>query len=322
MPSDAMTGELDVSVCVLARHRVNQLVPIYRNLRTYFNRRNLSSECIVVSNGLDQAEEVFLSDFSRAFPNENGRLRLVNLRTKSEKAASLKAIEDLVRGRVILCIESAGEIVTEEDVENLLNGIDRGFDLVNGARDWSAEPILNRCQSTLFNFATRIATGSKGRDLNSTMKAFRRDVLKGIPLYGDFYRFLPILAERHGFNVTEVPVKRRQGQKTSTIYGPMHYVRRLLEILNLIFITRFTEKPLRFFGGWGICTAAIGIVINFVLVIQRLFYGQGMADRPMLLLGILLIVAGIQFISIGLIGEMIVYSRTKEFKGLEIEEVL
>ena len=322
MASNLLTESLDVSVCVLTRHRVHQLTAIYRNLTAYLDRRNLSSEFIVISNGLDSVEEAFLEDFARAFPDENGRLRFVNLRTKSDKAASLKAVEDLVRGRVILSVESAGDVITEEDVEKLLNGIDQGYDLVNGARDWSAEPILNRCQSALFNLAARIATGSKGRDLNSTLKALRKEVLAGLPLYGDFYRFLPILAERHGFKVTEVPVKRRQGQKRSTIYGPMPYIRRLLEILNLIFITRFTEKPLRFFGGLGVSSVAAGVVINFVLVIQRMAFGHGLADRPMLLLGILLIVAGIQSISIGLIGEMIVYSKTKEFKSSQIEEVL
>lgn len=320
MESDLLTEELDISVCVLARHRLHQLKTIYQNLSAYLDRRGLSSEFLVVANGLDQVEEGYLDEFSRSFANKNGRLKVLNLRVKSDKASSLKAVEGLIHGKVILTLETAGALIIEADVEKILRGIDQGFDLVNGVRDWSGEPILNKWQSALFNWVTRKITGSKGRDLNSTIKALRKEVLQEIPLYGDFYRFLPVLAERHGFKVMDVPVRRREEQKRTTFYGPFSYVRRFLEILNLIFITRFTEKPLRFFGGWGVFSTAIGIVINLVLVIQRMFYGQGMADRPMLLLGILLIVAGIQSISIGLIGEMIVYARTKDFMKPEIVE--
>ena len=134
----------------------------------------------------------------------------------------------------------------------------------------------------------------------------RRELLDEIPLYGDFFRFLPLLALRAGFRVEEVAIQQHERDAPTRVYNPGIYLRRLLDVFGLFFLLRFTEKPLRFFGLLGSFLFGIGLVILVVVLVQRLG-GQGIADRPLLLLGVLLVVLGMQAIALGLVGEIIVH---------------
>ena len=139
----------------------------------------------------------------------------------------------------------------------------------------------------------------------------RRHVLETVPVYGDLFRFLPVLAEREGFRVEEVSVTSHPKDRRARIYAPGIYVRRLIDLLGLFFLVRFTRKPLRFFGILGGVFSGVGAAILLVLFVQRLG-GQGIADRPLLLLGVLTFVLGGQAIAIGLVGEIIVHLSPKE----------
>jgi hypothetical protein len=148
--------------------------------------------------------------------------------------------------------------------------------------------------------------GQKIHDVASGVRAMRPEVLERVPLYGDFARFLPLFAVRDGFSVVEVPVPQHERDVRARLYRPGTYLRRLVDLLGLFFLLRFTEKPLRFFGMLGSLLSLAGGLILAVLSLQRLA-GQGIADRPLLLLGVLLVVLGVQAIALGLIGEIIVH---------------
>ena len=139
----------------------------------------------------------------------------------------------------------------------------------------------------------------------------RRQVLEVVPVYGDLFRFLPILAEREGFRVEEVTVTPHSDDRRTRVYSPAVYLRRLIDLLGLFFLVRFTTKPLRFFGLIGGIFSGLGAVILLVLFVQRLG-GDPIADRPMLLLGVLTFVLGVQAVAIGLVGEIIVHLSPKE----------
>jgi hypothetical protein len=188
-------------------------------------------------------------------------------------------------------------------IENLADGED---DVVTARRWPRRDSWLNRLQSRAFHIVLGGLTSTRLHDVACGVRAMRREVLLNLPLYGDFFRFLPLLAAREGYAVTELPVPQHERDTSTRVYGPGVYLRRVIDLLGLFFLLRFTEKPLRFFGLIGSLLATVGGGVLAVLLYQRL-NGQGIADRPLLLLGVLLVVLGIQAVALGLVGEIIVH---------------
>jgi len=151
------------------------------------------------------------------------------------------------------------------------------------------------------------------------VRLIRRPVAEALPLYGDLHRFLPALALREGYRVDEVPVPQHRGDAGTRVYGPGVYVRRLLDIAAFFFLAKFTEKPLRFFGLVGSVFFGLGAVTSLVLLVERLA-GQRIADRPLLLLAVLLIALGVQLMGLGLVGEIIVHLRSPHRRAYRVRE--
>jgi hypothetical protein len=191
-------------------------------------------------------------------------------------------------------------------LEVLVRDVEQGADLASAVRTATASSLINRIQNRAFHALLGRMAGGDFRDVASGVRAVRRTVMQEVPLYGDFFRFLPILARREGFEVVEREVPQHPEDQRPRVYSPGVYLRRLIDVLGLFFLVRFTHKPLRFFGLVGSFFAFAGGTILVVLLIQRLG-GTGIADRPMLLLGALLLVLGVQALAMGLIGEIIVH---------------
>ena len=188
-----------------------------------------------------------------------------------------------------------------------------------GAALAALDSRVNRLQHlALHLMAGRLANGTL-HDIACGVRAARRDVLLDIPLYGDFARFLPLLAIYNGFNVAEVPSEQHASDLSARVYRPGVYVRRLIDILGLYFLLRFTEKPLRFFGLIGSVLAGIGGIALIVMFVQRLL-GQPLGDRPLLLLAVLLATLGVQAIALGLVGEMIVHFNASRRRSYRLRE--
>lgn len=191
-------------------------------------------------------------------------------------------------------------------VVELVRRVEAGADLASARRDPSGESWFTRVQRRVFHWLLRLGSGSDLADVASGVRAMRRGVLEEVPLHGDFFRFLPVLAEWEGFIVEEVTVSRHRRSGATGVRSPGVYVRRLLDLLGLLFLVRFTRRPLRFFGLIGSFLSGVGGVILLVLFFQRLA-GQGLADRPLLVLGVMLAVLGVQAVALGLLGEIIVH---------------
>jgi dolichol-phosphate mannosyltransferase len=191
-------------------------------------------------------------------------------------------------------------------LEALIGEVEKGADLASAVRVSRESSLVNRIQNRLFHGLLGRMGGRGFRDVASGVRAMRRTILEDLPLYGDFFRFLPVLARREGFAVVEVEVAQHPEDQRARVYAPGVYLRRLIDLLGLFFILRFTHKPLRFFGLVGSLFALGGASILAVLFVQRVG-GRGIADRPMLLLGTMLLVLGVQAIAMGLIGEIIVH---------------
>ena len=162
----------------------------------------------------------------------------------------------------------------------------------------------------------------KFHDLGCGARAFDRRVLEEIQLYGDQHRFLAVLADRQGFRVREVDVQQSPKDRYTGVYEPREYTRSLLDIFTVFFLVRFTKKPLRFFGMVGVTTFVVGALLVAWLVIERLFFGQPLAERPALLLSSLLVVLGLQLFALGLLGELIIFTHARAIKDYQVERVI
>jgi hypothetical protein len=196
--------------------------------------------------------------------------------------------------------------VATESLPTLIRALEEGLDLVAAVRDNQHDPLVNRMQRKAFHLLLHTLVGGRFTDIANGVRAVRREVLEQIDLYGDFNRFLPMLAVRDGFQVAELRVPAHQDDRRTRVYNPGVYLRRLIDLVGLMFLIRFTYQPLRFFGMLGTGLMGAGGVILLVVFVQRLG-GRGLAGRPVLLLGVLLLVMGIQAMAMGLIGEIVVH---------------
>jgi hypothetical protein len=225
------------------------------------------------------------------------------------EAALLRSVLQHARGEVVVVL-AAYRRVAASAIPELLRAIDAGADLVVAQRSATGEALANRVQRRMVHAIIRALVGGSFRDLGSGVRAYRREVLNELPLYGEFSRFLPLFAIREGFRVQEIEVAQHPADQKTRIYSPGIYLRRLLDLLTVSFLIRFREKPIRFFGLLGGGVSLSGLVILAILGAQRLG-GQPLADRPMLLVGVLLFVLGVQGLALGLIGEIIVHAGAK-----------
>jgi hypothetical protein len=196
--------------------------------------------------------------------------------------------------------------VVPDALLHAVRALDEGYDLVNTARANRADPIMNRIQRRTFHFLLGRMVGGPFRDIASGVRAMSREVLLELDLYGDFFRFVPMFAVRDGFRVLEIPAEPHPDDHKTRVYSPGVYVRRLIDLVGLMLLVRFVYKPLRFFGLVGSALTGVGSIVLAVLFVQRVG-GRGIADRPMLLLGVLLVVLGLQVLALGLVGEIVVH---------------
>lgn len=221
------------------------------------------------------------------------------------ESGMLEAVRTHLRGDVVVTLPAYPR-VRAEGLAVLVRKVDEGVDLATAKRTVIGGSLLGRLQRGAFHLLLRWGIGGSFEDVASGVRAMRREVLDEVPVYGDLVRFLPVLAQREGFRVEEVPVPQHPEDSRPRVYSPGIYVRRIIDLLGLFFMVRFTRKPLRFFGLIGALLSGIGMLILMVLLVQRVG-GQAIADRPLLLLGVLFFVTGVQAIAMGLIGEIIVH---------------
>jgi hypothetical protein len=226
-------------------------------------------------------------------------------------------------GGILLTIP-AGTPVTADEIRDLLARVREGADLVIGSRSGRAGSLVERGPFSLYRWLAGRMVGVRFQDFASGVRAFRREIAEEIPLYGEMIRFLPILAAGRGYRVEEMAIAGRWPRGSGGAARPerMRYVNRLFDVLTLYFLLRFTKKPLRFFGVVGTGVFVPGLLITLYLFVVRALLGQAIAGRPLLLFGILLMVLGVQIVSIGLIGEMIIFAHSRETRDYSVLEVL
>ena len=212
--------------------------------------------------------------------------------------------------------------IEPDDVVSVVKALEAGADCVATWRHSRIDPWLNQLQSKLFNAVLRVVMNTPFHDLNSGTRGFRRQVLEEVAVYGELYRFLPVLARRQGFRVVEVRVRHREEKGRAGFYGLGVYLRRILDILTIAFLTRFTQRPLRFFGYLGFAAIAIGAPIAAWYLYERIVMGESLSDKPAFVIGAILAAFGVNVIGFGLIGEIIIFTQAPNLREYKIEETV
>ena len=262
----------------------------------------------------EQAEIVFVDDGSRdrtlakleAIQTGDDHVRVVSLRRNFGQTAAMTAGFDHARGGVIITMD--GDLQNDpHDIPQLVAKLNEGYDVVTGWRHDRQDAFLSRrLPSQLANRLISWVTGVGLHDYGCTLKAFRREVIDNINLYGEMHRFIPAIASGMGISFTEVKVNHRARRFGTSKYGISRTIRVVLDLITVKFMLSYATRPLHVFGTVGVVSSLLGVLIALVLTVQRQLYGVALANRPLLLLAVLLIFMGIQFITIGLLAELVV----------------
>jgi glycosyltransferase involved in cell wall biosynthesis len=256
---------------------------------------------------------------------ESSNVRVVRLRRNFGKAAALGAGFAQLRGDVVVTID--GDLQDDPaEIPRLLAKLDEGFDLVSGWKARRRDPWTRRVLSRVFNGVVGRISGIRLHDMNCGFKAYRAEVVRGLPLYGELHRFIPVLAHYRGYRIAELPVNHRPRAHGRSRYGLERYLRGFLDLLTVSFMGRYRHRPLHLFGGLGLALGTVGIAVLVYLTVVKIG-GHAIGQRPLLTLGVLLVVVGLQFFSLGLISEMITShheerSRERDAELVHVDEIL
>lgn len=309
---------LDVTLLVPIQTGDGRIEEVVDGLGAELDRLGKTWECIAVFDGCRGPAWEAATRLAEERP---GQVRAIAFTQPFGASACLSEGFEASRGRVVVTTPQYLQ-VEPADIEGLLAAIEGGADLVSPWRHPRVDPLLNRVQSSLFNLVMRRILGARFHDLNCYFRAIRREVLEEMAVYGDMYRFLPAIAQRQGFQVEEVQVRHRQEWGGAGFFGVGVYVRRLIDIIGVVFLTHFTLKPLRFFGALGALFAGIGGLVTLIVFGQWLFLDDSsLYSRPIFMIGILLFVLGVQVIGFGLVGEIIIYTQANKLREYRIERI-
>jgi glycosyltransferase involved in cell wall biosynthesis len=273
-------------------------------------------ETIFVDDGSTDATFAALARLHETQPG----VRVIRLRRNFGKSAALASGFAQAVGDVVVTID--GDLQDDPaEIPSLLVKLEEGFDLVSGWKRSRRDPLTRRALSRLFNASVRLISGVRLHDMNCGLKAYRAEALRGLPLYGELHRFLPVLAHQRGFRVAEVPVNHRPRMHGHSRYGLERYARGFLDLLTVSFIGRYRHRPLHLFGGLGLALGALGFGLLVYLTVLKI-QGESIGQRPLLTLGVLLVVVGLQLFSLGLITELITSRHEERVPERERAEAL
>jgi glycosyltransferase involved in cell wall biosynthesis len=310
-----------ISVVVPLHNEERSIALLHEELEAALDPLAESWEAVYVDDGSTDGSFAALTRLHSRAAN----VKVVRLRRNFGKAAALAAGFAQAAGDRVITMD--GDLQDDPaEIPRLLAKLDEGFDLVSGWKTKRRDPLRRRIPSKIFNRVAGWMSGLRLHDMNCGLKAYRAEVVRSVVLYGELHRFIPVLAHEQGYRVAELPVHHRPREHGRSRYGLERYLRGFLDLLTVSFMGRYRHRPLHLFGGFGLLLGLTGTAILVYLTIDKIL-GHAIGKRPLLTLGVLLVVVGMQFFSLGLISEMITShheerARAREQRDVHVEEVL
>lgn len=302
-------GKVDVSIVVPLYNEEESLPELTKAIEEAL-AATFKYEIIFVDDGSTDRSFAVVQQLSI----NDKRVKGISFRHNYGKSVALQAGFERVQGDYVVTMDADLQDDPNE-VPEMIAMLKGGLDLVSGWKKERFDPISKTVPSKFFNFVTRKAAGIHLHDFNCGLKAYRKEVVENIYLYGELHRYIPMLAKQEGFTrIGEKVVKHHPRKYGKTKFGLSRFINGFLDLITILFVQKYFQKPMHFFGSVGILLLSAGTVINIYLACIKILFGAGIGDRPLLFLGILLMVLGVQFLSTGLIGELVNINHVRRQK--------
>lgn len=301
-----------ISVVIPTYNEEDSLIELSKQLERVLERESKNNyEVLFIDDGSTDSTFSVMKDINK----KNPKFKAIRFRRNYGKSAALSVGFKAAKGAVIITMDADLQDDPME-IPNLMSKIREGYDLVSGWKKKRNDPINKTLPSKFFNYVTAKASGLKLHDFNCGLKAYRSEAAKSLDIYGEMHRYLPVLAHWNGFRITEIPVLHHPRKHGKTKFGASRYVKGFLDLITLLFTSRYLKRPLHFFGTVGTIMGLVGFGIDAWLTVEWIMGDTFLSNRPAALLGIALIIVGVQLVSLGLLGEMIVknFKRDEEYQ--------
>ncbi|PIP14760.1 glycosyltransferase [Candidatus Roizmanbacteria bacterium CG03_land_8_20_14_0_80_36_21] len=307
-----------ISVIIPVLNESENISIIYEEIISVFKKNNNSFEIIFVNDGSQDSTQ---EEIEKIFKKDKLHIKAIQFRNNFGKASALRAGFQLAKGEIIVTLD--GDLQDDpHELPKFIDKIEAGYDLVCGWKKHRKDSFIKNNSSKLFNAFTNSISEVKLHDFNCGFKAYRSEVAKGINLYGELHRYIPVLLASQGYNICEVSIEHRKRKYGKSKYGSQRFMHGFFDLLTVVFITRFKTRPLHFFGYFGLSFFFLGLIFSLYLTYIKLFNHIAIGERPLLLFSIMLMIMGVQIGAIGIVGEQITTVINRNESNYSIKKIL
>ncbi|MDA0986616.1 MAG: glycosyltransferase family 2 protein [Bacteroidetes bacterium] len=296
-----------LSVIIPLLNEEESITELHQQLTLVLEKMRKKYELIFVDDGSTDNSFQVLQNLKK----KDNKVKIIRFRRNFGKSAALMVGFKNAKGNFVITMDADLQDDPRE-IPSLIEKLKNNFDVVSGWKKRRFDPITKTIPSRFFNFVTRVMTGISIHDFNCGLKGYKREVIKNISVYGELHRYIPALAHWKGFSVGEVVVNHRRRKYGITKFGINRFFRGFLDLVTVLFTTRYFTRPLHLFGTWGLFSALIGIGVTLYLTFEKYFNNVPISNRPLFIVALIFIIVGVQFVSIGLLGELITKSQQTE----------
>ena len=308
----------EISIVIPAFNEAENLPFLCAEITEVMSQITDEYEIIIINDGSNDGTQKTIEEL---FNNDDKHIIGINFRSNFGKASALSAGFIEAKGKIIFTMDADLQDDPKE-IPNFLAKIEEGFDLVSGWKKNRKDSFIKNTSSKFFNFVTSRFSRVKLHDFNCGFKAYRAEVAKSLDLYGQLHRYIPVMARNKGYKIGEISVHHRKRKFGRSKYGPIRFVNGFLDLLTVMMLTKYFKRPAHFFGGIGSVALGSGFIISVYVTFLRLLTGSIQNRLPLFIAGILLVMVGVQLISLGLIGEMFANNYKKEDEYSKIKKII
>jgi len=298
--ANSLSGsKIEISVVIPVYNEEDNIWPLYNNLEPVLLKLGRNYEVLLVDDGSKDDTYGKLSQLHE----KNNKFKIIKFRRNFGQTPAMRAGFDFASGDIIITLDA--DLQNDpRDIPKILEKMDEGYDIVSGWRKNRKDNFLRRFPSTIANKIISVLFRVTLHDYGCTLKAYRKEVLDNVELYGEMHRYIPAIASWMGVKVAEIPVNHLARKFGKAKYGISRTIRVILDIITIKFLLTYSKKPMQIFGLVGVFTSLVGFIATAYLIVERLFFNQPLSSRPLFILSIFMIFIGIQLITMGLLGEI------------------